>query len=142
MRTVFVYLFVTTITIVATFENKIIIQKLNQNVCLLNQQYCKCPIEDRISCVGFNSYDELDFNLNVDDDFLEFEFFELSPARSVVFNQDLDLNGLRLSDKSTVKLNNIRSFQFEWNPFIDTLVNSRIDKLEIYSSLIQFNYFL
>jgi hypothetical protein len=94
--------------------------------------FCACLLSPvLIKCDNFNSFTQLDFTrLNQSSN--EFTELELSPTVKLTLNNDLNLNGINVTE--WIKLRNINGFDFTANPFRNT--DNKL-KFSIYESRIE-----
>ena len=114
----------------------------SDTICPINK-YCICTTETYLSCIDFPRFSELNFttssnNLNSS----AYEFIQIEPSARLAFDKQVNLSGIRVATRALVRLENMKSFQFEVNPFASVLEEnaSRISKLEIYKSNLEFTY--
>jgi hypothetical protein len=112
----------------------------NSNAICPISKYCICTTQTYLSCINFPNFSELNFTTN--DLSSAYEFIQIEPSPRLAFDKQVNLNGIRVATRALVRLENIKSFQFEVNPFASILEENgtRINKLEIYKSNLEFTY--
>ena len=93
---------------------------------------CKRPIPSFLSCIGFESFTDLNFTQTTLGP--TFDFIEISPNTLRPFNERVNFKGIFGSAKAQVDLSNIESFQINSNPFNDILRNENMNELKLQAS--------
>ena len=93
-----------------------IINNDHRSACDNNFAYCRCPTNQFVSCIGFPSFQTLNFSSS-NSEIPLVDYFQLQPSTPLKFDSSLDLSGLRLSSQCDVALTNLDSIEFTANPF-------------------------
>jgi hypothetical protein len=88
----------------------------SQNLCPQFEPYCSCDSITSLTCENFENFSELNFNQENDLNLVLINELKLVPLNPIGLDNSLNLTGLELNGQVT--LANIKSFEFNHNPFL------------------------
>ena len=110
------YLFLSFYVLLLTHVCKSSSNISERGACENNGEYCRCPSDEFLSCIGFPSFNVLNF-VSATSPAPLVDFFQLQPAAALKLDASLNLAGIRLAAQSRVVMTNLNSIEFTADPF-------------------------